>query len=42
VTPAKGRVYGGVTLEGSGALTQVALRPLPVFLKRPVVVPVIR
>lgn len=41
VTPAKGRVYGGVTLEGNGALTQVALRPLPVFLKRPVVVPVI-
>ena len=41
VTPTKGRVFGGVTLEGNGALAQVALRPLPVFLKRPVVVPVI-
>lgn len=41
VTPSRGRVWGGVTLGGQG-VSQVLLRPLPVTLRRPPVVPVVR
>ena len=41
VTPTEGRIFGGVTLAGDGVLSQVALRPLPVTLRRPAVVPLL-
>ncbi len=41
VTPVRGALSGGVSLEGDAGLTQLALRPLPVVLTQPVVVPVI-
>jgi hypothetical protein len=42
VTPGQGALYGGVSLEGDAGLTQLVLRPLPVVLTQPVVVPVVR
>jgi hypothetical protein len=42
VTPGKGGVAGGVALAGAAGLSQVPLRPLPVALRQPVVVPVVR
>jgi hypothetical protein len=42
VTPREGGLAGGVALAGSAGLSQVALRPLPVTLRQPVVVPVVR
>ena len=42
VTPGEGGVAGGVALAGSAGLSQVPLRPLPVALRQPVVVPVVR
>jgi hypothetical protein len=42
VTPGEGSVAGGVALAGSAGLSQVPLRPLPVALRQPVVVPVVR
>ena len=42
VTPGKGELSGGVSIEGGSGLSQVALRPLPVVLTRPAVVPVVR
>jgi hypothetical protein len=41
VTPLKGPLSGGVSLAGGGGVSQVALRPLPVTLERPAVVPVV-
>ncbi len=40
VTPGEGRMSGGVSLSGRAGLAAVTLRPLPVTLRRPVVVPV--
>lgn len=42
VTPTKGQLFGGVALEAGDLMSQVALRPLPVVLERPVVVPDLR
>jgi hypothetical protein len=42
VVPRRGQLAGGVTMTGDSGLGQVALRPLPVVLRRPVVVPVVR
>jgi hypothetical protein len=42
VTPGEGDVVGGVALAGAAGLSQVPLRPLPVALRQPVVVPVVR
>jgi hypothetical protein len=42
VTPGDGDVAGGVALAGAAGLSQVPLRPLPVALRQPVVVPVVR
>jgi hypothetical protein len=42
VAPGEGAVAGGVALAGSAGLSQVPLRPLPVALRQPVVVPVVR
>lgn len=39
VTPVEGRLWGGVSLAGARGLSQVALRPVPTVLRRPVVVP---
>lgn len=41
VTPVAGHLWGGVTVTGEG-LSQIALRELPVTLRRPPVVPVVR
>lgn len=41
VTPVIGQLWGGVALTGDG-LSQIALRELPVTLRRPPVVPVVR
>lgn len=42
VTPVRGRVSGGVSLDGGPGLSQVLFQPLPVSLERPAVVPVVR
>jgi len=42
VTPAQGRVWGGVSVAGDAGISQMALRSLPVSLEQPVVVPVVR
>lgn len=42
LTPGEGRMSGAVTLAGGAGLAQLPLRPLPVTLRRPVVVPVVR
>lgn len=42
VDPVKGDVAGGVSIDGAAGVAQVVLRPLPVVLTRPVVVPVVR
>jgi hypothetical protein len=42
VTPGEGSVAGGVALAGDAGLSQVPLRPLPIALRKPVVVPVVR
>ncbi len=41
VTPTRGAVSGGVSLSGASGVSQVALQPLPVVLRQPVVVPVV-
>lgn len=42
VTPRSGRISGGLALTGGAGVAQAALRELPVMLRRPVVVPVVR
>jgi hypothetical protein len=42
VTPREGRLAGGVVTSADGGTTQVALRPLPVEVRRPAVVPIVR
>jgi hypothetical protein len=42
VTPGEGSVAGGVALAGDAGLSQVPLRPLPIALRQPVVVQVVR
>jgi hypothetical protein len=42
VDPVRGVLSGGVSLEGGAGLTQVVLRPLPILLEQPAVVPVVR
>ena len=42
VAPGRGRLFGGVSLAGAAGVSQVPLRPLPVTLSQPVVVPVVR
>lgn len=42
VTPEAGRMSGAVTLAGAAGLAEVPLRALPVTLRRPVVLPVVR
>lgn len=42
VTPRGGRLSGGLDLAGAAGVSQLALRPLPVVLRKPVVVPVVR
>jgi len=41
VTPGTGWAYGGLVTPGSGEATQARLRPLPVELRRPAVVPAV-
>ena len=41
VSPARGDLAGGVTLEGGAGISQVPLQPLPVLLRQPVVEPVV-
>lgn len=42
VTPVQGLLWGGVSESTAAGVSQVGLRPLPVTLERPVVVPVVR
>jgi hypothetical protein len=42
VTPRRGQLFGGLSLTGGAGVSQLALRPLPVVLRKPVVVPVVR
>jgi hypothetical protein len=42
VTPRAGRLSGGVVTSADGGTTQTALRPLPVEVRRPAVVPIVR
>lgn len=41
VTPTRGDLAGGVSVEGDAGVAQVVLRPLPIVLEQPVVVPVV-
>lgn len=41
VTPTRGDLAGGVSVEGAAGVAQVVLRPLPLVLEQPVVVPVV-
>ena len=42
VDPGRGRLAGGAVLSSGSGVTQVPLRPLPVDLRRPAVVPAVR
>jgi hypothetical protein len=42
VTPRRGQLAGGLSLASGAGVSQLALRPLPVVLREPVVVPVVR
>lgn len=42
VTPRGGQLSGGLSMAGDAGVSQLALRPLPVVLRKPVVVPVVR
>jgi len=42
VTPGRGDLTGGVSVAGDAGVAQVVLRPLPIVLEQPVVVPVVR